>query len=1355
MIEKFIAFLHKLELEPTPEEVADILWYAAQKLPIASAANLPPKRELAAPSSSESPTVAPSESIQKPPVQQFIEGQRRAKKELKLYPAAKDNQGIPFRSPSGSALPGALKLVRALRPLMRRVASLHQVRLDEAATAHQIAQTDIWMPVLQPVSIPWLDVAVVVEDSPSMCLWQQTVQELCQLLERQGAFRDVRLWHLDTADEMVLTTGTSSVKHSYRELINPAASRVILVVTDCISSVWHNGKMNHWLTVWGHEHAVALVQMLPQQLWFQTQVRAAHLLHVTAPYSGAANKRLNEVSLPWARNKIPSGGMATPILTLEPDFMAVWVQFIASPTANKKMPALVFKESVTKTGASKAKLSAKQRFIAFKANASPTALQLACLLAATPLTLPIMRLVQKTMLPESQQIHLAEFFLSGLLRRVDTDFSASDAITYDFLVDGFDIRGKLLDMGLVPDAIRVQQIVSEYVAIHYGQPNDFQAKLENPELLADGGSGNEFFARVSVEVLRRLGGRYAKAASLLTSADTNDSIELIDEQNRSEKEVKQVVQKPKGAMDKALKKRIHNGIHNEIANATVQIWVANEFSGTGFFITPDGHILTAYHCIGDYAPEIFIETYFGERFNVKLDEGKSLKHFELDIAVLKVLHRKYYTEHCLPLGMISERHITDDIVSLGYPAGHRNDNQQIGIYLGNISKFRAGNRIEIAGALRSSGQAGAPVYHYATNRVIGIATGGYKAEIMMNSGVATQFVPLFEKWSELKLINEWVVQSWDERLKNIRLPVNYENGLTKLGKYIAEYVEKIQDLQLRDEFDLHKFQLRRILEDKNLYDPDEKLDSDIRRVIFKLNAITRKLNIGMSFDDLCVQRDTLIYPTDDGKKTPVKPKTFLQIDKDDKKQLVTLLLECPTIKNEENRGRLLKELQPSLSTPIGFNKSSILHVHNIVNACIKDKGGIETLIDLLRYFEEDETPVQAFEETLKDILTSKPITNTQLKELRSLLKSFSLPDDNKLKAIYDKSVPQNMSAPPYDHDKSRIDCILDWLADMGLLISTGHVPMLDFVVQLIPYANISKNKNNLKAWITKVGKHFVLTDTQINGLLNYDKSPQQPITPVHLLIELIELNPQQDKFIVDAWYVKSPNDIKNVSIEDDKTFTLDDMPKLLDKLLASINNDLIAANDQLTIEFFLPFHLLCYPVEHWNVPSMNVPLGILYPVVVRSLDRFKNERFWPSWKAHWDNDKLHKVISDTDVGWMDEDRFRAVYSKLNGTDAICLVMTFPHETIVDPKQAVLLHAIKLGMPIALWARKIDESDDIQKEFNALLAAGPLESLPERVRKKREEKWAAGEEHKAGYNLSLLWDNPNRIPVTNFKFKERA
>jgi len=218
---------------------------------------------------------------------------------------------------------------------------------------------------------------------------------------------------------------------------------------------------------------------------------------------------------------------------------------------------------------------------------------------------------------------------------------------------------------------------------------------------------------------------------------------------------------------------------------------------------------------------------------------------------------------------------------------------------------------------------------------------------------------------------------------------------------------------------------------------------------------------------------------------------------------------------------------------------------------------------------------------------------------------------------------------------------------------------------------------------------------------------------------------------------------------------LKNMPNLLGKLLDSIKPDLNAADNQLMIEFLLPFNLLCYPVDHWATVSSDqlqddVPIGIRYPVVIRSRDRLRNDIFWSPWKAHWNNDKLQKVVSDTDVVWMNEDSFRAMYPKLNGTDAICLVMTFPHKTIVDLKKAMLSHAIRLGAPIALWSRKIDESDDIQPELKALLSEGTLEELPERVRKKREEKWAAEEEHKAGYNLSLLWDDPHRIPVTNLE-----
>jgi hypothetical protein len=61
--------------------------------------------------------------------------------------------------------------------------------------------------------------------------------------------------------------------------------------------------------------------------------------------------------------------------------------------------------------------SSEERLQVFQATVSPLARQLAGYLAAAPLSRPVMRLVQRVMLPESRQVHLAEVFLSGLLTR--------------------------------------------------------------------------------------------------------------------------------------------------------------------------------------------------------------------------------------------------------------------------------------------------------------------------------------------------------------------------------------------------------------------------------------------------------------------------------------------------------------------------------------------------------------------------------------------------------------------------------------------------------------------------------------------------------------------------------------------------------------------------------------------------------------------------------------------------------------------------------------------------------------------------------------------------------------------------
>jgi hypothetical protein len=136
---------------------------------------------------------------------------------------------------------------------------------------------------------------------------------------------------------------------------------------------------------------------------------------------------------------------------------------------------------------------------------------LAKYLSGAPLNLPVMRLVQNTMLPQSRPSDLAELFLSGLLTRVtpaDVGVDPED-VEYDFRKG---IRARLLKSLPRADALRVLSEASSFVSARLGSPLDFRA------LLTPGAERQRLsppFARVAFEVLRSLGGRYAEAAESL------------------------------------------------------------------------------------------------------------------------------------------------------------------------------------------------------------------------------------------------------------------------------------------------------------------------------------------------------------------------------------------------------------------------------------------------------------------------------------------------------------------------------------------------------------------------------------------------------------------------------------------------------------------------------------------------------------------------------------------------------------------------------------------------------------------------------------------------------------------------
>ena len=214
-------------------------------------------------------------------------------------------------------------------------------------------------------------------------------------------------------------------------------------------------------------------------------------------------------------------------------------------------------------------------------------------------------------------------------------------------------------------------------------------------------------------------------------------------------------------MDNQLKK----WVQDELEQITVKISTNTGFKGTGFFITTEGYILTAWHCIQEavaFESDIFIESETGEIFSGRLEKEKSITN--RDIAVIKTKHE---INNCVPLGSVTENPKDDDIISVGYPGTHKN-NAGMGSYSGKITRL-VGCDIEIKDAIQGEGQSGSLLYHYASHRIVGVVKEIYNEDMLRSAGLAAKVDFLFSKWENLSEINDESAKAWDERLNISRI----------------------------------------------------------------------------------------------------------------------------------------------------------------------------------------------------------------------------------------------------------------------------------------------------------------------------------------------------------------------------------------------------------------------------------------------------------------------------------------------------------------------------------------------------------------------------------------------------------
>ncbi|MBN4005426.1 SAV_2336 N-terminal domain-related protein [Nostoc sp. LPT] len=561
-IERLIAELGE-KLDLTGEQIADVLWLTLelQKFEPNPSIEKPESHELDKDTSPEKLNQPQANEQTKPTVpsrKQETNTKPSTEKKGSVYSTSGsgESQGLTIGVPDAPSLREPLTLANAFRPLMRRVATGRKLILDEAATVQRIAEEHIFIPILKAEPEPWLDLALVIDESHSMLIWGHTIGELKELFKKYGIFRDIRIWGLQPDEagnnlQLFSRMGSNKRLTEPKEIIDPTGRRLILIVSDCVSNIWRKGMMFPVLKDWTQKQPLVILQMLPEWMWRRTALDLGTPVAFKSSIMGVANQELS-LHKPLRRSR--SIGFKVeerskiPVITLDKEHAAQWSQmlvgkadalvsgYLLPPKLEIEDPSLQRQQNTS---------DAAERVQNFRMTTSPLGRELAGLLAASPvINLPVVRLIQESLLPKSNQVQVAEVFLGGLLRpksaslkkleneELDNRVNVNlDLVEYEFIKP--EIRDIFLDDAAVSDSIDVVNAVSRYVAEQLGVSlKEFIAILKAPQKRDEQERKDTIqpFAEITARVLRKLGGEYVKFAEELEQASNKISSKMSDEE---------------------------------------------------------------------------------------------------------------------------------------------------------------------------------------------------------------------------------------------------------------------------------------------------------------------------------------------------------------------------------------------------------------------------------------------------------------------------------------------------------------------------------------------------------------------------------------------------------------------------------------------------------------------------------------------------------------------------------------------------------------------------------------------------------------------------------------------------------
>jgi hypothetical protein len=392
--------------------------------------------------------------------------------------------GIPARRvrvQRAKPLPAPLGLARSLRPFKRPWPEGRRLRLDIDATVRAYARTWQLIPEFRPAPERWFEAALVIDDSPSMTVWNETVSEFATLLHQLGAFRNIRTWHMSLAGTAPTLRNEGRQPTRPDQLRAPDGRRLIIVISDGAAPGWFRPEVWQMIRTWAVSTPTALVSPLASRLWRRTGLDLPAVR--AGPATPGSPNTMLRYSLPYLLKTLGTGNeewMPLPAATLSPHMLGQWAKTLmrGDPRGCAALlipPAGHLSYEEEAAAASPDAPAGRDVVEAFQRVASPDAARLAVLCAPfAAVSLPLLHLIRQELVPGASTGDLAEVIVGGLFL---PPTPAPDGAMILFR-DG--VRTQLQERLAESDAWHMYEMLKRHITTKEGPRATFAAAIQDP-----------------------------------------------------------------------------------------------------------------------------------------------------------------------------------------------------------------------------------------------------------------------------------------------------------------------------------------------------------------------------------------------------------------------------------------------------------------------------------------------------------------------------------------------------------------------------------------------------------------------------------------------------------------------------------------------------------------------------------------------------------------------------------------------------------------------------------------------------------------------------------------------------------